>query len=125
MEPVPRAVDADHPRVGKVARPAVRGRITGAALLAVEEQGGAGDAAPQTLDVLAAHVVGEPRTHVVVELPAIGPVLVLVHAVLGEMTRLRGGEVRVLLLHAAEGVLDGRIAAGGGAGHGPRLLYTH
>ena len=69
----------------------------------------------------AGHVVGRPGADVVVELPAVGAVLVLVDAVDGEVARLLGGEVRVLLLHAAEGVLDRGVAPGQAAGE-PALL---
>src|SRR5512132_569493 len=75
MEPVAGAVDANHARAGKEAGAAVLVGVAGAALLAVEEQGGAGHARPEMGDVPPAHVVGKPRPHVVVELPAIGPVL--------------------------------------------------
>ena len=91
------------------------------ALLAVEQERRAGDPRPQELDVAAAHVVGRPRAHVVVELPAIGAVLVLVDAVDGEVARLLGGEMRVLLLHAAEGVLDRGVAPGQPAGQAALL----
>ena len=68
-----------------------------------------------------AHVVGRPRAHVVVELPAVRAVLVLVDAVHGEVARLLGGEVRVLLLHAAEGVLDRGVAPRQAAGQAALL----
>src|SRR5262245_13115252 len=82
MEPVAGPVDADHLGLTEVADPPVLGGIAGAALLAVEQEGRACDPRPEQLDVAARHVVGRPRAHVVVELPAVGPVLVLVRAVL-------------------------------------------
>ena len=89
---------------------------------AVDEQRRAGDARPQRLDVGRGHVVGRPGAHVVVELPAVGAVLVLVDAVQGEVARLLGGEVLVLLLHALEGVLDRGVAARQAAGEAALLV---
>src|SRR6267378_4790695 len=106
VEPVPGAVDADHPDVTEVRRPTVLGGIARAALLAVEEQRRARDPRPEQLDVAALHVVGRPRAHVVVELPAVRSVLVLVRAVHGQVPGLLRREVWVLVLHATEGVLD-------------------
>src|SRR5713226_9321574 len=110
VQPVARPLDADDLRVAEGLGAAVLGRVPRAALRAVEQERRTADARPQELDVPAAHVVRRPRAHVVVELPAVGPVLVLVDAVGGEVPRLLGGEVRVLLLHTAEGVLDRRVA---------------
>src|SRR4026207_761998 len=112
VQPVPGALDADDGGVAERLGAAVRGRIAGAALGAVEQERGTGDARPQVLDVLPAHVVRRKDAHVVVELPAIGAVLVLVHAVHRQMARLLGGEMRVLLLHTTEGVLDRAVPTG-------------
>src|SRR5215470_10486358 len=116
MEPVAGPVDADHLCLTEVADPPVLGGVTGAAFPAVEQEGRARDPRPEQLDVATLHVVGRPRAHVVVELPAVRPVLVLVRAVLGEVPRLLDGEARVLLLHPAEGVLDRAVAARQAAG---------
>src|SRR4030095_15661254 len=116
MQPVPRALDTNNASVAEMARAPVLGRIPRATLLAVEQERRALDPRPEQLDVTAAHVVGRPRPHVVVELPAVGAVLVLVDPMHGEVPRLLGRQVRVLLLHAPEGVLDRRIAAGKPAG---------
>src|SRR5512134_579310 len=110
VQPVARPVDADDRRMAEDIRAAVVGRVAGAALVAVEQEGGTADPRPQELDVAAAHVVGREDADVVVELPAIGAVLVLVRAVDGQVPRLFRREVGVLLLHAMEGVLDRRIA---------------
>src|SRR6059058_1565980 len=110
MKPVPGALDADARGMAEGSVAAVVGGIAGAALLPVQEKRRTGDALPEGLDVPAAHVVRKPRAHVVVELPAICPVLVLVHAVAGEVPGLLGREVRVLLLHAPEGVQIGRAS---------------
>src|SRR5581483_11598169 len=123
VEPVAGAVDTHHGGVPERRRASVLGRVAGAALLAVEQERGAGDAAPQRLDVPPAHVVGREHPHVVVELPAVGPVLVLVHPVHGQVAGLLRGEVRVLLLHPAEGVLDGGVAAGQAAREAPLLAH--
>src|SRR5207247_5584162 len=112
VKPVPGALEADARGMAEGPVATVVGGIAGAALLPVQEKRRTGDALPKGLDVPAAHVVRKPRAHVVVELPAIRPVLVLVHAVAGEVTGLLGREVRVLLLHAPEGVLDGGVATG-------------
>src|SRR5712692_5215644 len=112
VQPVPRPVDADDARVTKELGSAILGRVPGLAFLPVQEQGGTADPRPQELKVPAAHVVRRPGAHVVVELPAIGAVLVLVDALDGQVPRLLRGEMRILLLHAAEGVLDRRIAPG-------------
>src|SRR5437867_9598060 len=122
MEPVPGALDAEHPRVAKVRRPPVLGGIARAALLAIQEQRWAGDPRPEQLDVAAPHIVGRPGPNVVVELPAVGPVLVLVGAVHGQVAGLLRGEMRVFLLHAAEGVFDRGVATGKSRGEAPLLV---
>src|SRR3990167_9164534 len=109
VEPVPGAVEADDGGVAEDLRPAVLDGVAGLALPAPQGRGGAADPRPEELDVPAAHVVGRPGAHVVVELPAVRPVLVLVDAVGRQVARLLRREVRVLLLHAAERVLDGGI----------------
>src|SRR2546422_8456675 len=116
MEPVAGAVDADYLRMAKMPGPAIFGRIARPALLAVHQERRAIDPRPEKQDVTTPHVVGRPGTHVVVELPAVRPVLVLVDAVHGQVPGLLGREVRVLLLHAPEGVLDGGVATGESAG---------
>src|SRR6267143_5258202 len=110
VQPVAGTLDADDARVTEVRGAAVGRRIAGPALRAVEQQRRTRDAIPQGLDVATGHVVGRKRAHVVVELPGVGAVLVLVGAVHGEVARLLGGEVWILLLHAPERVLDARIA---------------
>src|SRR5439155_2932066 len=121
VQPVPRPVNAHDSRVAKGCGAAIVGRVAGFAFLAVQKKGRAVDPRPQLLDVPGAHVVRGPGTHVVVELPAIGAVLVLVDALGGEVPRLLGGEMGVLLLHAAEGVLDRRVAPRQAAGEAALL----
>src|SRR6266542_2432040 len=116
VEPVPRPRDADDARVAEGLGAPILERVPGPALLAVQQQGGTVDPRPQELDVAARHVVGRPGAHVVVELPAIGAVLVLVDTLGGQVPRLLRGEMRVLLLHPAEGLLDRRVAPGHPAG---------
>src|SRR3989442_5426562 len=90
MEPVAGAVDADHLRMAKMPGPAIFGRIARPALLAVHQERRAIDPRPEKLDVTTPHVVGRPGTHLVVELPAVRPVLVLVDAVHGQVPGLLG-----------------------------------
>src|SRR5713226_9183662 len=123
VEPVPRPFDAHGRGMAKGPVAAIVGGIARAALLPIQEKRRTGDAGPEGLDVPAAHVVREPRAHVIVELPAVRPVLVLVHAVAGEVTGLLDREMRVLLLHAAKGILDGGVAAGQPARQATFLAY--
>src|SRR5439155_11205458 len=116
VQPVPRPLDADDARVAEGLGAPILERVPGPALLAVQQQGGTVDPRPQELDVPARHVVGRPGAHVVVELPAIGAVLVLVDTLGGQVPRLLRGKMRVLLLHPAEGLLDRRVAPGHPAG---------
>src|SRR5262245_64282463 len=81
VHPVTGAVDPDDSSVAEVLGASILGGVAEPALLAVQDQGGTGNARPQPLDVLAAHVVRRPHAQVVVELPAVGPVLVLVDSV--------------------------------------------
>src|SRR6185436_11677892 len=67
VEPVAGAVDAGDGGVLEVGGAAVGGGVAGAALGAVEQERGAGDAAPEGLDVAAGHVIGRPGADVVVE----------------------------------------------------------
>src|ERR1700693_2118656 len=121
VQPMPRLVDADDGGVAKPRGTAVLGRVAGLALLPVQEKGRTVDPRPQVFDVVTGHIVGGPGADVVVELPAVGAVLVLVGALGGQVARLLGGEMRVLLLHAAEGVLDRRVAPGHPAGEAALL----
>src|SRR6202158_2622419 len=109
MQPMPRLVDADDGSVLKRRRAAVLGRVAGLAFLAVQEKGRAVDSRPQASNVVTRHIVRRPGAHVVVELPAVGAVLVLVDALGGQVPRLVGREMRVLALHAAKGVFDRRV----------------
>src|SRR5260370_5863180 len=77
VQPVARPLDADHLRVAERLRAAVLGRVPRPALRAVEQERRAADARPPELDVPAPHVVRRPPPPAVVDLPALGPVLVL------------------------------------------------
>src|SRR5271157_3403057 len=111
VHPVSGAWHAEHADIPEVAGTAVLLWVPCPSHLAVHQQGRAGDARPKLGDLLARHVIGWPDADVIVELPAIGAVLVLIHAVLREMARLLGREVLVLRLHAGERVLDRGIAS--------------
>ena len=76
----------------------------------MNEQRRAGDAPIEAVGLATGQADRRPGAHVVVELPAKGPVLVLVAAVDRQVSRLRFGEVRIGLLHALEGVFQGGIA---------------
>src|SRR5438552_18981535 len=112
MKPVPGALDADARGMAEGPVATVVGGIAGAALLPVQEKRRTGDALPEGLDVPAAHVVRKARAHVVVELRVICPVLVLVHAVAGEVPGLLGREGRGLVLPAPRGARGGGGATG-------------
>ena len=116
LHPVAGAFEAHDFRRVEMLQAAVLLRVGGPALGAVDQQRRTGDARPEFLDRPARHVVGRPGADVVVELPAVGAVLVLDHALFGQVARLFGREVLVLLLHPPEGVLDGGIAARHAAG---------
>ena len=110
MHPVAGILELDHLGGLEELQAAILLRVRSPAFLAVDQQGRTGDARPQRLDVGIGHVVGRVQPDIVVKLPAIGAVLVLVDALLGQMTGLLGGEVLVLLLHALERLLDRGIA---------------
>src|SRR3970040_287840 len=116
VQPMPRLVDADDSGVAKRRGAAILGRVAGLALLPVQEKGWTVDPRPQVFDVETGHDVWGPGAHVVVDHPAVGAVLVLVDTLGGQVARLLGGEMRVLLLHAAERVLDRGVAPGHPAG---------
>src|SRR5262249_30909752 len=112
MQPVPGTLDADDASVAEMASASVFGRISRAALLAIQQERGARDPLPEQLDVAAAHVGRRPRRHGDGELPSVRPDLVLVDPVYCQVPRLLSRQVRVLLLHAPEGLLDRGVAAG-------------
>src|ERR1700733_5227360 len=106
MHPVSGGLYAEHTGIAETCCAPVFSWIFRPTFLAVDQQRRARDARPQLRDFLACHVVGWPDTHVVVELPTIGAVLVLAHAVLREVARLFGRQMWVLFLHATERILD-------------------
>src|ERR1700727_1423954 len=107
---MPGTIDAENGGVKKIASAAIFRGVLRPTLAAVDQQRRAGDARPQRSDFPASHIVGRPDADIVVELPTVGTVLVLVHTVLREVARLFGGQVRVLLLHAVQRVLDRGVA---------------
>ena len=110
MHPVAGVVHADGAGVLEVVEAAVLLRVGGPRFGAVDEQRRAGDAPVEAVGLARRHAHRRPGAGVVVELPAVGAVFVLVAAVDGQMPRLFGGEMRIGLLHALEGVLQRRVA---------------
>src|SRR5438132_4208052 len=100
VDPMPGAVERDHTGMPEVAQATVGLRVCGPALLAVDEQGGTGDARPQLLDLGLRHAVGRIGARVIVEFPAVTAIFILVDAVLGQVARLLGREMLIGLLHA-------------------------
>src|SRR3984893_8594904 len=100
VNPMPRTFERDHTGMPEVAQATVGLRVRGPTLLAVDEQGGTGDARPELLDLGLRHAVGRIGARVIVEFPAVGAIFVLVDAVLGQVARLFGREMPVGLLHA-------------------------
>src|SRR4029077_8635931 len=99
MHPMPGLLESDDAGGAEMLGAAVLERVRSPALLAIDEQRRAGDPAPELDDLRIRHVIGRPGPDVVVELPAIGAVLVLIHAMLGQVPRLLGREVAVRFLH--------------------------
>src|SRR5437660_5267764 len=111
VDPMPGAVERDHTGMPEVAQATIGLGVRGPAFLAVDQQGGTGDARPELLDLGLRHAVGRIGARIIVEFPAVGAVLILVDAVLGQVARLLGREMPVGLLHALQGVVDREIAA--------------
>jgi hypothetical protein len=109
---VPGALELDDAGGLEMLHPAIAARVGSPALLSVDQQRRTADPRPQPFDVRLCDIVWRPRADVVIELPAIGAVLVLVDAVHGQVPRLLGGEMLVLLVHPRVGVLDRRVATG-------------
>src|SRR5262249_35649051 len=84
VHPMPGDVERDDAGVAEMADAAVLLRVRGPALLAVDEEGRAGDARPQILGFGLGHAVGPVGADVIVEFPAVAAVLVLVDPVLGQ-----------------------------------------
>src|ERR1700730_13146818 len=78
VNPMPGALERDHTGMPEVVQATVGLRVRGPAFLAVDRIG----------------------ARVIVEFPAVGAVLILVDAVLGQVARLLGREMPVGLLHA-------------------------
>src|ERR1700730_13583410 len=100
VNPMPGAVERDHTSMPEVAQATVGLRARGPTFLAVDQQGGTGDARPELIDLGLRHSVGRIGARVIVEFPAVGAILILVDAVLGQVARLLGREMPVGLLHA-------------------------
>src|ERR1700731_4032946 len=71
VDPMPGAVERDHAGMPELAQATVALRVRGPTLLAVDEQGGAGDARPELLDLGLRHAVGRIGARVIVEFPAV------------------------------------------------------
>src|SRR5216683_8295171 len=100
VDPMPGTVERDHTGMQEIAQATVGLGVCGPALLAVDEQGGTGDARPELLDLGLRHAVRRIGARVIVEFPAVSAVFILVDAVLGQVARLLGREMPVGLLHA-------------------------
>ena len=100
VNPMPRTFERDHTGMPEVVQATVGLRVRGPAFLAVDQQGGTGDARPELLDLGLRHAVGRIGARVIVEFPAVSAIFVLVDAVLGQVARLLGREMPVGLLHA-------------------------
>ena len=118
MRPVPGIADLDEPDVTEMPQRVVLTDAMAIALGRVHDQDRTGDPLPEADGVPVGHVVGVPRTRVVVELPGERAVLVPVGTVHGEMARLFGGQVRIGLLHAPVGIVECGIPAWGAPGEG-------
>src|SRR5690242_12573260 len=94
-----------------MAYPPVFDRVRRPAFLAINKERRTGNPVPQFLDLGDGHLIGWIGSDIIIEFPAIGPVLVLVDPVLGKVPRLFGGEVPVRLMHAPESVFDRDVAA--------------
>src|ERR1700732_2044291 len=81
VNPMPGALERDHTGMPEVVQATVGLRVRGPAFLAVDQQGGTGDARPELLDLGLRHAVGRIGARVIVEFPAVGAVLILVDAV--------------------------------------------
>src|ERR1019366_6826031 len=91
--------------------PPILGRRPGPGVETVHEEGWTGNAGPEPGNRVASHVVGGPKPNILVEFPAIGTVLVLVDAVLGQMPGLFGGKMGVGLVHPLMRFLQRRVTA--------------
>src|ERR1700730_7696630 len=100
VNPMPGALERDHTGMLEVAQATVGLRVCGPAFLAVDEQGGTGNARPELLDLGLRHTVSRTGARVIVEFPAVSAVFILVDAMLGQVTRLLGRQMLVGLLHA-------------------------
>src|SRR5258706_2454114 len=112
VHPMAGALERHRPGVLEEGQLTVLLGVGGPAFLAVHQQDGAGDIVPQLPQFFGCVVHRRERAGVVVELPAVGAVLVLAGAVDGEIPRLLGRQVLVPGLHPPERFLDGGVAAG-------------
>src|SRR5262249_16775132 len=121
VDPMAGAFYRDEFRISEMTYPPIFQRVRGPALPAVNEERRTGNALPQLLHLADRHLIRPVRPHIIVELPAIGAVLVLVYPVLRQMQRLLGSEVAVLLLHTPKGILDRGVPARHPPGKGALL----
>src|SRR5215469_8533372 len=111
VDPVAGTVERNHTGISEMAQTTVGLGVRRPALLAVNKQGGTGDARPELLDLGLRHAIGRIGARVIVEFPAVGAILVLIDTMLRQMARLLGREMPVGLLHAPQRVLDRGVAA--------------
>ena len=98
--------------IGDDGHPPALAGVGGPALAALHQQHRRPYLGPDVLGVLQVEAVGGALAHVVVELPGVGAVGVLAHAVDGEVPGHLVGQVGVGLLHAPGGRLQGGVTAG-------------
>ncbi len=100
MHPVTGTGNIHATHITKGARTSVQERIRRPTLGATQQQRGTGNPLPETARFFDIERIGRLRTHVVIEFPGIGPILIAVDAVYGQVIRLRRRQMLVRLLHA-------------------------
>src|SRR6516162_10857220 len=110
MDPVAGVVDRNDLSVAEMADAAILLGVGGPALLAIDQEGRAGGARPQRLGLLLGHPVRPVGADVIVKFPAVGAILVLVDAVLGQVPRLLRRQMRVRFLHPPQRLFDRAVA---------------
>ncbi len=96
VRPMARVLQRHHARIAEMPRPAVLHGVGGPGLRAIDQQGRAGDEAPQPRGVLGRHLHRRKGAQRGIELEAQRPVAVVAHAVARQMRRKFGVEARVL-----------------------------
>ena len=106
-----RILEFDHLGIVEMVQPAIPFGVRSPAVRPVKQQCRRRDRGPGLVLELVRHIFHAPYVQMRVELPAVGAVLVLVHAVQRQMARLVFGEELVLLDHPAKGRLDAFVFA--------------